>query len=618
MSRFLCSASVLCLLPVASLAQELIIIPENTAYANQTQVPLSRSGATVEIVEKEDIQAAPQTRLADYLGTLPGVTVSSNGGLGSVTNVRMRGLSQAYVPVLIDGIDVTDPSSPQTSFDWANLTTANIARVEIVKGAQSAVHGSEAIGGIIAITTARPEGEGTFVDMGVEYGSYNTFRGNLAVTTRGDRGELSFGISRVETEGFSAREGDIAFTTDEFDEADGYEATQLTLSGAYDVTDTVRLGFSAFRSDSSADFDSGPYSAVPEDGTTETTANAARVFAEVETGAIDHTFSISKYTIDRTVIDNGESDPFQGSRSRVDYKGVWNVNSGLTVSFGADSTKETFKSTELDYATWPPTRRSTSEETRVNGVFVEALYAPTEQLDLSLSLRQDDHSEFGGFTSARAALAYRLRDDLTIRAVASNGFRAPSLYELHSQLYGNPDLDPEKARSFELGIEKTFVNGSYIQATAFYTETDDLIAFVGSGYDQTDGTTKAEGIEISGAAVLTDRISVNGAFTYTDSRDRNDDPTLRIPRYDLNLGVAAQLTDRLSGGLNVQHIADRPDEFGTEMDDYTLVNMTLDYAITDTTNAYLRIENLGDADYQTAGGYATSDRAAFFGIRASF
>ena len=209
----------------------------------------------------------------------------------------------------------------------------------------------------------------------------------------------------------------------------------------------------------------------------------------------------------------------------------------------------------------------------------------------------------------------------------SNGFRAPSLYELYDPTYGNPGMDAETSRNAELGVEKLFGYGASAQATLFYTEIDNLIDynFTTNRYSQVPGTTVSKGLELSGRLPLTDRATLIGAFTYTDSRDRNDDPSARVPRYDLSLGVDARLTDKLRGMLNVKRIADVPDDYGpTSMDpdvpvkDYTLLSASVDYAVTDKVSAYLRIENLTDEQYQVIPGYQTSDRAAYFGVVATF
>ncbi len=611
MTRLLCGASLFALAtlptvaPSAARAQETIDLEMITVYASQSDVALERTGASVDVVEEEALEAAPQTRLADYLATLPGVSVSSNGGMGATTTVRLRGLAGAYVPVLINGIDVTDPSGTQTSFDWSNLVMGDIARVEVVKGSQSALYGSEAIGGLIAITTARaPEEPGTSTTLRVEAGSHNTRRAGLSVGTATERSGLAFSLSRATSDGFSAIEAPG------YSEDDSYSGTQFTFDGYVDLTDTLRVGVAAYALEAEAEYDAGAFAAAPESGLAKTTTRAVRTYAALTTGNVDHSLDLTRFRIDRDTTADGATTSFDGERDAVAYKGTTQLGA-TTLSFGADWTREDTES---------------GNETTVSGLFAEALYAPRDDLDLSLSLRHDNHSEFGGQTSARAALAWRPVTDLTLRAVLSNGFRAPSLYELYEPTYGNAGLKPETSRNAELGVEKTFGNGASASATLFYTEIEDLIGFTfPAGYVQTSGTTVTKGLELSGRVPVSSRVTLTGAFTFTDSRDPGDDPRLRVPRYDLSVGVDAQVTDRLRTSLTVQHIADLPDDYGLtsftpdrDVKDYTLLNASANFAITDNVSAYLRVENLTDADYQVIPDFQTSDRAAYFGVVASF
>jgi vitamin B12 transporter len=616
MTRLLCGASLLALstipvlAPASARAQDVLDLEMITVYANQSELPIDRTGTSVEVVAEEQLETAPQTRLADYLGTLPGVSVTSNGGIGATSTVRVRGLSGAYVPVLINGIDVTDPSGTQTSFDWSNLVMGDIARVEVVKGSQSALYGSEAIGGLIAITTARaPKEPGTTATLRAEVGSNNTRRAGLSVGTATERSGLAFSLSRTVTDGFSTIEAPG------YSEKDGYDGTQLTFDGYVDLTDTLRVGVTAYALNAEADYDAGAFATQPESGLAETETRAVRAYADLSAGGIDHSFGVTRYRITRESTSDGNTDTFEGDRDSVAYKGTTTLGTA-TLSFGADWTREDAKA---------------AEHNTVSGIFAEVLFAPRDDLDLSVSLRHDSHSEFGGQTSARAALAWRPVTDLTFRAVLSNGFRAPSLYELYEPTYGNAGLDPETSRNAELGIEKVFGNESSVKATLFYTEIDDLIDYfdpdgflgpIDGAYAQVDGTTSTQGLELAGRLPVSDRITLTGAFTYTDSRDPDDDPRLRVPRYDLSVGVDARVTDRLRTALNVQRIADVPDDFGlTAVDpvkDYALVNASVSYVINDSTSAYLRIENLTDADYQVVPDYQSADRAAYFGVVASF
>jgi vitamin B12 transporter len=446
--------------------------------------------------------------------------------------------------------------------------------------------------------------------LNAEGGSFGTYRLGAAVGWTGTRGGLSFGIDRVQTDGFSA--SNLAGAT----EADGYKATQFTFSGDIQATDILRLGFSAYAVDSEGDFDEfGGDGLPPFDEFNTTKTRALRGFAEVQTGAVTHTLSATWYETDRDTTSNGFATLFNGTRRKLDYTGVYARSEAMTYTFGADWERESFDS-----------GFDSGEETNT-GVFGEVLYAPTADIDLAASLRYDDYSSFGGNLSGRLAAAWRLSDATTLRAVAATGFRAPSLYELNSTLYGNAALQPEDSTSFELGVEHEFSAGSFVKATAFYIEIDNLIQFVTltswpapftGQFRQVPGTSVSKGIELSGAWALNDRIALFGNYTYTDATDATGAALMRVPGHDTTIGIDASFATDWNGSLSLRHVADRPADFGTVMGDYTVVNASVSFAITDTATAYLRVENLLDEDYQTAAGFSASGRAVFAGLRASF
>lgn len=611
MTRFLSATSALALICSPALAQDVFDLGEITIFTNRAgeETELDRTGATVEVVTEEELRRAPSAKVGDLLTTLPGVTVSSNGGLGAASNLRVRGLDGKYIKVLVDGIDVTDPSGTQVQFDWGNLTTGGISRIELLKGSSSSIYGSRAIGGVINISTRPPEEPGTTTEVTAEAGSYDTWRAGATIAHRGDRGGLSFSLNRVETEGFSASAGANP-------EPDGFEAWQLNFSGDYQATDTLRLGVSGFYLDARGDFDEfGGDGAPPYDEVTDTLNRGIRGYAELQTGAVQHTFSASWFDVDRTSTSNGFSTPFDGTRKRFDYTGVYVQSDAVTFTFGTDWEEEGFDS---------GVETGTADTL---GLFGEVLYAPTDALDLAMSLRWDDHSDFGSNLSGRIAAAYRLSDATTLRAVAATGFRAPSLYELNSTLYGNPTLDPEESASFELGVEHQFGPGSFVKATAFYTEIDDLIQFVTltsfplpftGQYQQVAGTSTSQGVELSGAWALNDRFGLFGSYTYTDATDATGARLLRVPGHDVVMGLDADFGNGWSGDLFVNYVADRPDEFGVTMEDYTVVNAALRYEVRDNVEVYLRVENLFDKDYQTAANYNSAGQGFYFGLRGTF
>lgn len=612
MQKLLATASTLAVCATgAAQAQEVFELDEITISATKAGAgtPLDRTGATVQVITQEELEQADETTLAEFLARQPGLSVSANGGVGANTTLRIRGLDGKYVKVLVNGIDVTDPSSTQAQFNWGGLTTANLGRVEILKGSSSSLYGSRAVGGVVNISTIeRPENPGSQVTLSLEGGSYETYRAAANFAYTGARGGMSFGIDRITTDGFSAKSG--------ASEPDGYAGTQLTFSADVMASDSLKLGLSGYALESEGDFDEfGGDGAPPYDETNTTESRGVRAFAELMTGAVDHTLSFSYFKTDRLSSSNGIDTIFDGERKRVDYVGNYVASDQLTLTFGADWEEESFNS------------GADSGGIENTGLFGELLYAATADLDLSASVRRDDHSTFGSHTTGRLAAAYRVTGATTLRAVAATGFRAPSLYELNSTLYGNAALQPEESTSFELGVEHEFGAGRSVKATAFHTRIDNLIQFVTltswplpftGQYRQVPGESTTQGIELSGEWAVNDWLGLYGNYTYTDAEDATGAPLLRVPGHDLTVGLGGDFANGWGGDVNLHHVADRPAEFGTPMGDYTVVNAGVSYAFTDTAEGYLRVENLFDETYETAASYQASGRAVYAGLRASF
>ena len=558
---------------------------------------------SVDIVTEEELEDAGDISVAEFLARRPGISMSRAGPAGGTTTLRVRGLGSQYIAVRIDGIDVTDPSNTQIFYDFGQLTTSGISRIEILKGSQSAAYGSEAVGGVINIVTQRAEGPGTEASIEVEGGSHDTFRGSLGAATRTELGELAFSLSRIDTDGFSAAA--------EGTEDDGFEQTFVTLRGAVQASDAVRLGFSAFRRDSEAEFDES-FPAL-RDGTpdevAETDAFGRRAFAEIDGGGLYHELSVSRFDVDRISTADGVESRFEGERAAVAYTATAEFAAG-SFAFGAEHTREDFASGGAD------------GDQETTGVFGEVVYALRPETELAFALRHDLHSEFDDFTSVRAAVAHDLRPDLTLRAVAATGFRAPSLYERFGP-YGSDELEPEESRTLELGADYVLARGS-VGATLFFTEVDELIQYVvrdpvtfAGGYEQVPGTTRTRGVELEARVDLTRRIGAFGNYTYTEAEAADGSRLLRVPRHDLTLGLEAEVGARAAARLTLRHVADVVD-FGGRLDDYTVADAAARYRISDRSEAFLRVENLFDEDYETVLGYGTSGRAVFAGLRASF
>ena len=590
--------------PSFAAAQDVIELDDIVVFGGLLPTNLETTGATIDVAESDDLSAAGVSA-KDALDDLPGISVTSNGGLGASSTLRIRGLGGSYIGVRVDGIDVTDPSSTQTTFNFGTLTSGAFDRIAIVKGTQSAIYGSDAIAGVIDAQSWRPEVNGVSGRVQAEFGSFETRSGNLSLGYLDDRAELALTLGRVTTEGFSARSDD--------DEDDGFEQSSANLFAAYQVTDTLRLGLAGLWSDGTTEFDR---SSFDNTGEIDETRRGVRLFGELQTGAWTHELSFSTFQTERYDA-NGFTQEFNGERDTVAYLAQGDISPSLQLAVGADWTEER---ATLDGSDFDASNAAIFGEVKAN---------PNDAMELSFTLRYDDYSDFDGQLSGRAALSYALNDATTLRASIGTGYRAPSLYERFGPFAGSGVLDPESSRSVDLGIEHSYGDRGSVRATLFWSEIDGLIGFGSSPdclasqtfgcYTQVDGTTVTRGLELSGDYAISDRVRVSGNYTLTEA-ENDGERMIRVPRHDLSLALEADVTDRLQVGLNVSRVADILDGFGTPtpLDDYTIVDVSARYALSDRASLYGAIDNVGDVDYETVNGFNAPERTLRFGIETTF
>lgn len=583
---------------------DIIDLGEIVVFGGLLPTNLETTGTTIDIAESEDLTIKGLGAVS-ALSELPGVSLTSNGGLGTQSSLRIRGLGDAYVGVRIDGIDVTDPSSTQTRFNFGTLTTGTINRAAVIKGTQSAIYGSDAIAGVVEIESWRPEVNGFSGRAGVEVGSFETYAGSLSLGYLDERAEFAVSLGRVVSEGFSARPTD--------DENDGFEQSTANLFAAYQISDAIRVGVNALWADGTTEFDR---SATDASGELDATRRGARVFGEYQVGAWSHELSFSRFETKRFDA-GGFTREFIGERDTVAYLATAQISPTLDLAFGADWTEERSSLDDEDF------------DASNSAIFGELKARPNSDVELSLTLRYDDYSDFDGQLSGRAALSYALSDATTLRTSIATGYRAPSLYERFGPYAGSTALDPESSRSIDLGIEHNYGDRGSVRATLFYTEIDDLIGFGTSPnclpsqsfgcYTQLDDTTKTKGLELSGSYAFSDRVRLSGSYTLTEA-DTDGERLVRVPRHDLSLALEADVTHRLQLGMNVTRVADILDGFGTPtpLDDYTVVDLSVRHDITNTASAYAAIDNVADVDYETVRGFSAPERTIRFGIETSF
>ncbi|KAA8607607.1 TonB-dependent receptor plug domain-containing protein [Salipiger aestuarii] len=647
MKQTLCSLSALALGSLPALAQDdtpYVLDPLVLQVGYESTTAL-RTGVTVDVITQSDLQGRADTRVIDILARQPGVSVRSNGPLGTAAGIAIRGVSQQNIAVRIDGIDVSDPSGTQVAYDFGGLTAGDIGQIEILRGSQSALYGSESIGGAINITTKKASRDGISAEAFAEFGTYDTWRAGVSLFNRGEGYDSAVTLSWITSEGFSAAdEGGLDLgtsdPTDHNDEDDGYEARRLSYSGTYDIAQgAATLDLSAFTEEARYEYDErasgNVFDGSPDDHVdrNQTGARAALSFA---TGRVDHELSLGYYEIERTLsgttLDSSAADtapyngtpyPFEfdykGTRLTMRYQSAFDIGNHTRAVLGAEHTNESYTDDISGVTSFGAYGSSQDQDTDVDSLFAEISLAPRGDLDLGLALRHDEHSEFGGYTTGRLSAVWRARPDLIFRGNLANGFRAPSNYELYDAYSGNDTLDPETSVSVDLGVEKRFDDTGFVRATAFWIEARDIIdySYTSYTYVQVDDTSTRRGLELAGAYALGDRVTLDGSYTWTDSfSDADLDSSgwrLEIPEHSYALGLTAAVTDTVAVSLSGLYEADR-----SGIDDYGLLNAGVSYDITSAATAYLKVSNLADEDYETVPGYEQPGRAWTFGVRATF
>ena len=584
-------------------AQEIVVV------ATGVEQPARESGRAVTLVTRDDLDRVQAVSIADVLSTVPGISVTRNGGAGGFSAVRIRGAEGEQTLVLIDGVRVNDPSSPGGGYDFGNLLAGSVDRVEVLRGPNSTIWGSQAIGGVVNIITMNGR-DGLRARANAEGGSFGTFTGNAAISGGNAhvRGALSAGY--YTTDGISARAGGT--------EADGYRQYGVTGRVEANLTPDVWLDLRGYYADSRADLDGFPpptyaFADTAEFSTAKEMYGYAGLHATLFDGAWASDVSVTAGNIDRNNYDPafGAAPSFfgKGSSERYQYRGNIRVVDQLRLVIGAEHEDSRF------------TDGSVAEDTGITSFYGEAIVKPVEMLTITAGVRQDDHRRFGSHTSFGISGSLRPADGTVIRANYGEGFKAPTLYQLYGSFIGDPNLRPEEATSYEIGADQSF-GPVTIRATWFHRDTTNQIDFdLGTFTYGNIARARTQGIELEFEAEPVDGLSLKANYTHLDAENRSPGANLGRdlaprPRDVANFSVDYEFPFDLRLGASVQVRGDSFDNASNSvrLNGFTLVNVRAEMPVTDRFSLYGRVDNLFDETYQTVANYGTMGRAAYVGV----
>ena len=612
--------------------------------ATRSPVAIDRVAASVTVLDKAAIDRAGDFAVADLLLRTPGVSLSRNGGYGTATSLRIRGAEADQTVVVIDGVKLNDPSSTGGGYNFANLLTGDASRIEVLRGPQSTLWGSQAIGGVVNVVTPLPARalEGS---MDIEAGSRETASGRAAIGGRSGPLAWRLGAQAFTTDGISAIAPAFGGR-----ERDGYTNRTATGRAVLEIADGVSADLRGYYANGRVEIDGFSGDSLEYSRNREFVGYAG-LNVDLAGGRFRNRFGYGYTDTDRDNYNptrqRQRTFDAAGRNERLEYQGSLAIAPGIDAVFGAEHEKSRFRSVSPAASLATPIPAPARGRAEITSLYGQLNATVVDGLTLTGGVRQDDHNRYGSNTLFAAGGVWALPSGTLLRASWSEGFKAPTLYQLFSE-YGNRALDPERAEGWEAGAEQRFLDGRLaFGATYFERRSRDLITYVGCAFGTADplctlpGSSPAtarfgyyanvarafaKGIEASGRLALGERLAVNGNYSWTLSEDRSPGAATyglqlaRRPRHAWNLGADYTLPRGPSFGAALRWQGASYDNAAntTRLDDFTLVDVRAELPLSPAVRLFVRGENVFDERYQTVNRYGTLGRSLYAGVRGRF
>jgi vitamin B12 transporter len=606
-------------------------IEEVLVSASLMPITASRSANAVTVIDRAQLRNRATVSLSNILRDVPGFSVSQVGVLGSQTQVRVRGAEANHLLVTIDGVEANDPSQGD-EFSWGTLTASDIERIEIIRGPQSSLRGSDAVAGVVNIITR--SAEKSSVGLFLESGSWATHHSGFNIGHKQGDFDIRFGLSHIESAGDNiARTGD---------ENDGYRNTTYNIRSGLKLSDQMDISFAARESDGMNQFDAdNDFDGLIEDQdrVSEFENSTMRFQGDYASkdGTWQHKVLISQSKSDNTAFaDKAKGNVTASTKDQIQYIGsfTWDQGAQNIAALVEREEEDWMQRGEITWGVYDPNQ---DRERDTDSVAVEYRTDINDQLTLAASARHDDNSEFDSAKTYRAEAIYQLTEAIRLRGAVGTAVKNPTFTErfgFYTNFIGNPNLIPEESTSWELGADQLIMGGALtLSLTIFEAELENEID--GFVYDPAtfaytsnniNGTSERKGAELSAVGNISESMSLSAAYTYTDSTGDDAVREVRRPRHIASLNLGWQAAHNLRLNTNIQFTGEQTDVYFppfpepsqvVALSNHTLVNINLNYSATEKFEMYLKLENALNENYEEVFGYQTLGFGASLGLRYS-
>ena len=606
-------------------------IEEVLVSASLMPITASRSANAVTVIDRAQLRNRATVSLSNILRDVPGFSVSQVGVLGSQTQVRVRGAEANHLLVTIDGVEANDPSQGD-EFSWGTLTASDIERIEIIRGPQSSLRGSDAVAGVVNIITR--SAEKSSVGLFLESGSWATHHSGFNIGHKQGDFDIRFGLSHIESAGDNiARTGD---------ENDGYRNTTYNIRSGLKLSDQMDISFAARESDGMNQFDAdNDFDGLIEDQdrVSEFENSTMRFQGDYSSkdGTWQHKVLISQSKSDNTAFaDKAKGNVTASTKDQIQYIGsfTWDQGAQNIAALVEREEEDWMQRGEITWGVYDPNQ---DRERDTDSVAVEYRTDINDHLTLAASARHDDNSEFDSANTYRAEAIYQLTEAIRLRGAVGTAVKNPTFTErfgFYTNFIGNPNLIPEESTSWELGADQLIMGGALtLSLTIFEAELENEID--GFVYDPAtfaytsnniNGTSERKGAELSAVGNISESMSLSVAYTYTDSTGDDAVREVRRPRHIASLNLGWQAAHNLRLNTNIQFTGEQTDVYFppfpepsqvVALSNHTLVNINLNYSATEKFEMYLKLENALNENYEEVFGYQTLGFGASLGLRYS-